>query len=83
MCKDVFAALKKEPAQRHARWGKIRRHGAGDPNYSDGVNMNLVRDQILFAKVKLRKLLKGAKRPEILKKATPPKVSMKWNAKKR
>ena len=34
-------------AERYAHWERERRDGAVDPNWSDGVNLNLVRNHII------------------------------------
>lgn len=38
------------------RWGEIKMHGCNDPGYPDGVNMNLVRNQIIWHRVKIMEI---------------------------
>lgn len=42
-------------------WGKIRRHGASDPGWPDGTNMNLVRNHVFYDQKRLRELCKEQK----------------------
>ena len=42
-------------AGRYAHWEAERRDGCVDPNWSDGVNLNLVRNHIICAKKEIRR----------------------------
>ena len=42
--------LVKDCAERYARWTKLRTNGGSDPYWSDGCNLNLVRNHIKYAK---------------------------------
>ena len=41
-------------AERHARWERERCDGCVDPNWSDGDNLNLVRNHIIYYKQQIR-----------------------------
>lgn len=41
------------------RWDHIRLHGCNDPGWEDGVNMNLVRNHIIYYYRKLPELMDG------------------------
>ena len=42
-------------AERYAHWEKERHDGCVDPNWSDGVNLNLVRNHIINFKRQIRR----------------------------
>lgn len=42
-----------------ARWDHIREHGCSDPLWPDGVNINLVRNHIIYSYQKILDLLSG------------------------
>ena len=60
------------------RWEHLREYGGSDPTYSDGVNMNLVRNHIMYYKEKIEETLPPY--PEIYHRETPPKVDMDYIA---
>lgn len=41
-------------AERYARWTKLRTNGGSDPYWSDGCNLNLVRNHIKYAKNRIK-----------------------------
>jgi len=43
------------------RWDQIRRKGTDDPSWPDGMNMNLVRNHVLYDQGRLRELCKTQK----------------------
>ncbi len=49
--KNDYAA---ELEERYARWDYVHEHGCSDPCWSDGVNANLLRNQIIYCKQKIR-----------------------------
>lgn len=64
-------------AERYARWEKEHRDGCVDPNWSDGVNLNLVRNHIINFK---RQILHTCDNfnlpiPAIYYRALPPEMS--------
>ncbi len=48
--KNDYAA---ELEERYARWDYVHEHGCSDPCWSDGVNANLLRNQIIYCKQKI------------------------------
>lgn len=68
-----------------ATWDKLRESGGQDPFWSDGTNMNLVRNHIIYYKNELLMLCGGTINgllPEVYYKATPPEVSDHYMAPK-
>ena len=65
---DYAAALEKS----FARWDFIRENGCSDPFWTDGVNMNLVRNHIIFYKQKLSEETTVFLLPEAFYRETPP-----------
>ena len=56
-----------ELVERFARWDFLYQHGCSDPTWSDGVNLNLVRNHIIYAKRQLEE-------------STPPEVDQNYMA---
>lgn len=50
-----------ELVERYNRWQDLYKNGCFDPNYCDGVNLNLVRNHIHFAKRNIEKLVEEHK----------------------
>lgn len=50
-----------ELVERYNRWQDLYKNGCFDPNYCDGMNLNLVRNHIQFAKRKIEKLVEEYK----------------------
>lgn len=50
-----------ELVERHNRWQNLYENGGSDPSWSDGVNLNLVRNHIHFTKRKIEKLVEEHK----------------------
>ncbi len=71
---DYEAALKNS----FDRWDQLNEHGGSDPTFADGVNMNLVRNHIMYYKEKIEETLPPY--PEIYYKETPPKVDADYMA---
>lgn len=67
---DYAAALEKS----FARWNYIRENGCSDPFWADGVNMNLVRNHIIFYKQKLSEEATLFLLPEAFYREIPPEV---------
>lgn len=67
---DYAAALEKS----FARWDFIRENGCSDPFWADSVNMNLVRNHIIFCKQKLSEEATLFLLPEAFYRETPPVV---------
>ena len=74
---DYAAALEND----YARWDKLFTEGGSDPSWADGVNLNLVRSQLLYDKEQLAKQensLFGL--PEIYYREVPPEVDSNYMA---
>lgn len=74
---DYAAELEKE----YARWDEVFTKGGSDPFWSDGVNLNLVRNHILYYKEQLAKQensLFGL--PDVYYRETPPEVDCNYMA---
>ena len=65
------------------RWNTLHDEGGSDPFYSDGVNLNLVRNHILYDKRKISELCNdsGLPYPPCLSQPTPPLVDNGYMAK--
>ena len=63
-------------AERYAHWEKERHDGCVDPNWSDGVNLNLVRNHIINFKRQIRRTCDNFNLPipAIYFKALPPEM---------
>lgn len=74
---DYAAALEND----YARWDKLFTEGGSDPSWADGVNLNLVRSQLLYDKEQLAKQensLFGL--PDVYYRETPPEVDNDYMA---
>lgn len=74
---DYVAELKSE----FDRWAHIKEFGTSDPFWSDGVNLNLVRNHILYYK-KMIEENEEVPYPDIYYRETPPEVDDDFIAKK-
>ena len=63
-------------AERYSHWEKERRDGCVDPNWSDGVNLNLMRNHIINFKRQIRRTCDNFNLPipAIYFKALPPEM---------
>ncbi len=68
---------------KYKRWQDIFENGCSDPTWADGVNLNLVRNHIIFTKRNIRELCEREKfeSPPILLREIPPKVDSDYMAK--
>lgn len=64
------------------RWKAIRSGGCNDPAWTDGVNMNLARNHVIYYKHKLREICEANGRaiPDEYYLSTPPEVSNNFMA---
>ena len=69
VCKDIRREI--------ARWEDINQNGCNDPFWSDGCNMNLTRNHIIYDKWKIAQICEehGILIPEEMYLPTPPEVS--------
>ncbi len=71
---DYRAELKKE----YERWNELFTHGGQDPFYTDGTNLELVRNHIMFCKKSLEQ--EGGDMPEEYSWPLPPEVPQDYMA---
>ena len=55
-------------------------HGGSDPFYHDGVNLNLVRNHIIYAKRQFAESVSDGDLPEVYYRETPPEVEQSYMA---
>ncbi len=53
---EQIDSLNKQIERSIAEWEAIKTHGCSDPFYTDGVNMNLVRNHIIYYKNEIARL---------------------------
>lgn len=81
-----MARKKEEPnyieelAERFDRWNDVYQNGGHDPTWADGVNLNLIRNHILYYKRALEESMKDDALPDIYYRATPPEVENEYMA---
>lgn len=56
-------AVIRDILQNLSRWEEIKDHGCCDPSWGDGVNMNLVRNHIIYDKRRLLKICEALQEP--------------------
>lgn len=66
--------------ERFARWDFLYQHGGSDPFWSDGVNLNLVRNHIIYYKNKLAESCSDGAYPDIYYRDTPREVDQNYMA---
>jgi len=76
---DPLTLLDKEVAEIHERadrWNSIMQNGCSDPFWPDGVNLNLVRNHIIYAKNRIREICEenGLIPPDEIDCYIPPQV---------
>lgn len=66
----------------YEHWEYLKEHGGSDPNYDDGVNMNLTRNHIIYYKNELEDLYGEdmSKYPEVYFRELPPEVEGQYVA---
>ncbi|MPM35522.1 hypothetical protein SDC9_82115 [bioreactor metagenome] len=65
------------------RWQSIYKNGCNDPFWSDGLNINLVRNHIIYYKNKIKEEYPDGNYPEIYYKETPAEMPIQFMAKPR
>ena len=73
---ENLKVLVAECNERYEHWAQERRDGCVDPNWSDGANLNLVRNHIIFYKKKIRQICDedGLIIPAIYYRPLPPEL---------
>lgn len=71
-----------ECEERFERWKEIHENGCSDPTWPDGVNLNLVRNHIIFAQRKIKEYCgeNGEELPVIVFRELPPKLDSEYMA---
>lgn len=74
ICKEIQKSVQ--------RWKDINQNGCNDPSWPDGINMNLVRNHIIYYKRQLEEICRntGDDLPEEYYLAVPPKVDNNYMA---
>jgi len=62
------------------RWDDIHVNGCNDPGWPDGVNLNLVRNHVLYYRRQIEENLNLFGYPEIYNREVPPKVAQSYMA---
>lgn len=73
---DYAAELQKS----HERWAYIYEHGASDPFWEDGCNLDLVRNHILYYRSKIEETISPENYPAVYFKEIPPEVDRNYMA---
>lgn len=66
--------------ERFDHWDDLYKNGGCDPSYSDGGNLNMVRNQIVCRKQDIEKAYPSGDYPEIYHRETPPEVDRDYMA---
>lgn len=78
---EIHKELEQDIERELARWKTLYTEGGSDPFWADGVNLNLVRNHILYAKKKCEEELPESEYPELYYADIPPKVGNNYMAK--
>ncbi len=78
--KDKMRDYAQELQDSFYRWDYLNEYGGQDPFYHDGVNMNLVRNHIIYYKDRLSESDSLFSLPDCYYRETPPKVEMSYMA---
>lgn len=73
--------LENELTERFERWDSIYENGCSDPFWADGLNLNLVRNHIIYYKSQIEAEMDKDSYPEIYYRDTPEKVDDSYMAK--
>jgi len=74
--KEVETNYEAELIREYEHWEYLKEHGGSDPNFDDGVNMNLTRNHIIYYKHEMEDLYgeDRSKYPEVYFRELPPEV---------
>lgn len=75
---DYTVKLRKD----YEHWQDVYENGCSDPSWTDGVNLNLIRNRIIYDKMQLKKQLNEDELPELYFKELPPEADPNYIAKK-
>lgn len=79
---DELERLLASHEERYSRWHHYREHGGYDPAWSDGSNMNLIRNHIISFKRQIKELCEknGVELPDVYSRELPPEVDRDFMA---
>ena len=72
----------KELEKDYKHWQDVYKNGCNDPSWADGINLNLIRNHIIYDKIQLKESMSEAELPELYFKELPPEVDVEYIAKK-
>ena len=72
--------LLEELKKAYAQWESLYKQGGSDPFYPDGVNLNLVRNHILYFKRQIEETQPLYKNTEVYRRELPPQVEDSYMA---
>ena len=72
--------LLEELEKAYAQWESLYKQGGSDPFYPDGVNLNLVRNHILYFKRQIEETQPLYKNSEVYQRELPPQVEDSYMA---
>lgn len=78
--KDPSKDLQQELENEYAKWHYLKEHGGNDPFWPDEINMNLVRNHIIYGKRQCEELLDPEMYPEEYFWELPPEVDSEYMA---
>lgn len=81
---EVLQTLCDSLEEAHMRWQELYTKGGSDPFYTDGENLSIIRNHILYDQERAEKICleNGLERPSMLNKPIPPKVDVDYMANK-
>ncbi len=80
MKKSTKEELAEKLEERFARYDDVLENGCFDPSWADGMNLNLIRNQIIYFKTKIENNLSEDDYPEIYYRKTPALVDYEYMA---
>lgn len=80
MKKTTKEELAEKLEERFARYDDVLENGCFDPSWADGMNLNLIRNQIIYFKAKIENSLSEDDYPEIYYRKTPALVDYEYMA---
>lgn len=81
---EVLQTLCDSLEEAHMRWQELYTKGGSDPFYTDGANLSIIRNHILYDQERAERICleNGLERPSMLNKPIPPKVDVDYMAQK-
>lgn len=76
---QISYKIKLEKDYKH--WQNVYKNGCNDPSWTDGMNLNLIRNHIIHDKRQLKETLDENELPELYYKDLPPEVDYDYMAK--